>query len=104
MWDRVGNLGGFCSGEVGPVTVFDRFGFPWPLPGADPSIEARTEPEARTETDAPSSIKVSIARSKAPVDFVVLCVAADALLVRAGPTKDGAERAETVDRNDVADV
>jgi hypothetical protein len=98
----VGNLGGFCSGEAGPGTVFDRLGFPRPLPDADPPIEARTEPEARTETDAPSSIRVSIARSKAPTDF---CVAIDALLLRTEPAKDvAAEREDIADRNDVADV
>ena len=101
MWDRVGNLGGFCSGEAGPGTVFDRLGFP-PLPFADPPMEARTEPDARTETDAPSSISVSIARSKAPSD---LCVAADALLLRAElATEVATEREEVVDRNDGADI
>lgn len=103
MWDRVGNLGAFCSGEAGPGTVFDRLGFPEPLPGV--GMEARTEPEARTETDAPSSIKVSMARSKAPADLIVLCVAADALLERGVPVKVVAnEREEIVESNDAAEV
>lgn len=85
--------------------MFDRLGFPGPLLDADPPIEARTEPEARTEMDAPSSIKLSIARASAPTDFTVACVAADALLERTGPAKDvAAEEADIADLNDAADI
>jgi hypothetical protein len=64
--------------------VFDRLGFPEARLPEGPAIEASTEPEARTETDAPSSISVSIARSNAPLDRVVVWVAAEALRVRLG--------------------
>lgn len=83
--DRAGSFGGLCSGDTGPGTVFDRLGFPdAPLPEG-PASEASTEPEARTDTDAPSSISVSIARSNAPPDRVVVWVADEALRARLGP-------------------
>ena len=101
----MGSFGGFCSGDAGPGTVFDRLGFPAPLLDADPPMEARTEPEARTETDAPSSIKVSIARAKAPTDFAVPCVVADALLERTEPARDDvAEEADIADLSDEAEI
>lgn len=60
-------------------------GFPEARLPEGPAIEASTEPEARIETDAPSSISVSIARSNAPADRVVVWVVAEALRVRLAP-------------------
>ena len=99
----MGSFGAFCSGDVGPGTVFDRLGLPGLLLGAAP-MEARTEPEARTETDAPSSISVSIARAKAPADLAVVCVAADVLLECNTPAKDVAEEADAADFSDAAEI
>jgi hypothetical protein len=85
VWDRAGSFGGLCSGDTGPGTVFDRLGFPEEHLPEGPATEANNEPEARTETDAPSSISVSIARSNAPPDRIVVCVADEALRARLGP-------------------
>jgi len=60
--------------------VFDRLGLPdVPRAVEGPAMEASTEPDASTDTEVPSSISVSIARSSAPADLVVLWVAEELL-------------------------
>lgn len=101
MCERAGNLGALFSGEAGPGTVFDRFGFPDPPREFEgPAIEARTDPEASTDIDAPSSISVSMARSSAPPDLAVLCVEEELQRVRTPMAVECADAADLVDAVD----